>query len=75
MTGFACVVLVFLCIYGGCPEGDLELPFPAWTGKVSSELGGELFSSPAKSMLSHSLFLLHPKLFSSTLGELTVQVN
>lgn len=75
VAGFACVVLVFLCVYGGCPEGDLEPPLPAWPGRVISEAGVEIFSSPANSMLSHSLVLLHPKLFSAALGELTLLVN
>lgn len=67
-------VLLFLCVYEDCPEGDLKLPLPAWPGKATSEAGRELFS-PAISMLSHPLFLLHPNLFSSTLGELTLLVN
>lgn len=69
------VWLFFLCICRGGPGADLEPPFPIQPGKVTSESEGELLSSSAKSMLSHSLFLFHSKLFSSTLGELTLLVN
>lgn len=68
---FSFVFFPHSCICRGCPEGDLE---PSWPEKVTSEGRGEI-SSPASSVLSPSQFLLSPKLFSSTLGELTLLVN
>lgn len=74
--GFARVTAFFLHLWGlSWRWPGVSLPHPARKSHQWIWRGAPLLSSPAKSMLSHSLFLFHSKLFSSTLGELTLLVN
>lgn len=75
VMGFECVTVFSLHLWGlSWRWPGASHPHPARNGhQLPSE--GELLSSPAKSVLSHSLFLFHSELFSSTLGKLTLLVN
>lgn len=75
--GFARVTAFFSAFMGFVLKVTWSLPSPSSQENSPVNLKGSssLLSSPAKSMLSHSLFLFHSKLFSSTLGELTLLVN